>query len=120
ALAYGLAEQRGWRAPDVVVAPVAVGETFIAAHRGFAEMERVGWIARRPVMVAAQAARANAVTRAWREKRAIEPIKIGYTVAEGLAAGDPGKKGRVDAQAPAGEQRRGRGRRGRGDPRRPE
>ena len=56
-------------------------------------MERVGWIARRPVMVAAQAARANAVTRAWREKRAIEPIKIGYTVAEGLAAGDPGKKG---------------------------
>ena len=72
---------------------MAVGETFIAAHRAFAEMERVGWIARRPVMVAAQAARANAVTRAWREKRAIEPIKIGYTVAEGLAAGDPGKKG---------------------------
>src|SRR5262249_26157992 len=37
--------------------------------------------------------RANAVVRAWREKRPIEPIKIGYTVAEGLAAGDPGKKG---------------------------
>jgi len=92
-IAYEIAEQLGWRAPDIVVAPVAVGETFIAAHRGFAEMERVGWIARRPVMVAAQAARANAVTRAWREKRAIEPIKIGYTVAEGLAAGDPGKKG---------------------------
>src|SRR6266508_4147709 len=63
-LAYEIAEQLGWRAPDAVVAPVA-----------------------------AQAARANAVTRAWREKRAIEPIKIGYTVAEGLAAGDPGKKG---------------------------
>ena len=92
-IAYEIAEQLGWRAPDIVVAPVAVGETFIAAHRAFAEMERVGWIARRPVMVAAQAARANAVTRAWREKRAIEPIKIGYTVAEGLAAGNPGKKG---------------------------
>jgi threonine synthase len=92
-IAYEIAEQLGWRVPDVVVAPVAVGETFIAAHRGFAEMERVGWIPKRPRIVAAQAARANAVTRAWREQRAIEPIKIGYTVAEGLAAGDPGKKG---------------------------
>src|SRR6266540_1926579 len=92
-IAYEIAERLGWRPPDVVVAPVAVGETFIAAHRSFTEMERVGWIARRPLMVAAQAARANAITRAWREKRAIEPIKIGYTVAEGLAAGDPGKKG---------------------------
>ncbi len=92
-IAYEIAEQLGWRAPDVVVAPVAIGETFIAAHRGFAEMERLGWIPRRPLMVAAQAARANAVTRAWREKRPLEPIKIGYTVAEGLAAGNPGKKG---------------------------
>jgi threonine synthase len=92
-IAYEIAEQLAWRAPDVVVAPVAVGETFIAAHRGFAEMARLGWIAKPPLMVAAQAARANAVTRAWREKRAIQPIKIGYTVAEGLAAGDPGKKG---------------------------
>jgi threonine synthase len=92
-IAYEIAEQMGWRAPDVVVAPVAVGETFIAAHRGFSEMERLGWIRRRPLMVAAQAERANAITRAWREKRAVEPMKIGYTVAEGLAAGNPGKKG---------------------------
>jgi threonine synthase len=70
-----------------------VGETFIAASRGFAEMERLGLIARRPIMAAAQAARANAVVRAWRDKTAITPLKIGYTVAEGLAAGDPGRKG---------------------------
>ena len=44
-------------------------------------------------MVAAQARRANAIVRAWREKRPIEPLTIGYTVAEGLAAGDPGRKG---------------------------
>ncbi|HEV8438892.1 MAG TPA: pyridoxal-phosphate dependent enzyme [Methylomirabilota bacterium] len=92
-IAYEIAEQLGWQTPDVVVAPLAVGETFIATHRGFGELERLGWIGQRPLMVAAQAARANAVTRAWREKRAIEPLKIGYTVAEGLAAGDPGKKG---------------------------
>ncbi|HVQ76563.1 MAG TPA: threonine synthase [Candidatus Binatia bacterium] len=92
-IAYEIAEQMGWVAPDVVVAPVAVGETFIAAQRGFAEMERLGWIPRQPRMVAAQAARANAVVRAWRDKRAIEPVRIGYTVAEGLAAGNPGPKG---------------------------
>jgi threonine synthase len=92
-LAYEIAEQSGWRAPDVVVAPAAVGETFIATHRGFVEMERLGWIPRRPRMVAAQASRADAIARAWREKRPLTPVKIGYTVAEGLAAGNPGRKG---------------------------
>jgi threonine synthase len=92
-LAYEIAEQTGWAVPDVVVAPVAVGETFIATARGFREMREAGWIARAPLMVAAQARRANAVTRAFRDGTAITPLKIGYTVAEGLAAGDPGKKG---------------------------
>jgi len=92
-LAYEIAEQLGWRAPDVVVAPVAVGETFIAVARGFAELERMGWIPARPRMVAAQAERANAVVRAWRAGTAIAPQSIGYTVAEGLAVGDPGRKG---------------------------
>ena len=92
-LAYEIAEQSGWRAPDVVVAPVAVGETFIATHRGFVEMEHLGWIPRRPRMVAAQATRADAIARAWRERRPLAPVTIGYTVAEGLAAGNPGRKG---------------------------
>ena len=92
-LAYEIAEQTGWVVPDVVVAPVAVGETFIAAARGFREMREAGWIPRAPMMVAAQATRANAVARAFRDGTAITPLKIGYTVAEGLAAGDPGKKG---------------------------
>jgi len=54
-LAYEIAEQTGWVVPDVVVAPVAVGETFIATARGFREMREAGWIARAPLMVAAQA-----------------------------------------------------------------
>jgi threonine synthase len=44
-------------------------------------------------MVAAQAARANALVRAFRSGGAITPLSIGYTVAEGLAAGNPGRKG---------------------------
>jgi threonine synthase len=92
-LAYEIAEQSGWEVPDVVVAPIAVGETFIATARGFREMAEAGWIARVPRMVAAQATRANAVVRAFRAGGAITPLQIGYTVAEGLAAGNPGQKG---------------------------
>jgi threonine synthase len=92
-LAYEIAEQTGWSPPTTVVAPVAVGETFIAVARGFREMHAAGWIPRPPTMVAAQATRANAIARAFREGTPIAPLKIGYTVAEGLAAGDPGKKG---------------------------
>jgi threonine synthase len=92
-LAYEIAEQGGWVPPDVLVAPVAVGETFIAAARGFAELHAAGWIPRVPRMVAAQATRANAVVRAFRAGTAITPLTIGYTVAEGLAAGNPGRKG---------------------------
>jgi threonine synthase len=92
-LAYEIAEQSGFKLPDVIVAPVAVGETFIATYRGFREMAAMGWIEKVPLMVAAQAARSNPIARAWREHQPIQPMKIGYTVAEGLAAGDPGRKG---------------------------
>ena len=92
-LAYEIAEQSGWAPPDVVVAPVAVGETFIATARGFRELRDAGLIPRIPRMVAAQATRANAIARAFRDGTAIAPLKIGYTVAEGLAAGNPGRKG---------------------------
>jgi len=92
-LAYEIAEQTGFRLPDVVVAPVAVGETFIAIVRGFREMLAAGWIPRCPRMVAAQATHANAIARAFRDGTPVVPMKVGYTVAEGLAAGNPGRKG---------------------------
>src|SRR5262245_7210503 len=92
-LAYEIAEQCGWRPPDAVVAPVAVGEVFIALSRGFAELVDAGWIPKLPLMVAAQAARSNPVARALASRGTLVPMKIGYTVAEGLACGDPGAKG---------------------------
>jgi threonine synthase len=92
-LAYEIAEQSGWRVPDVVVFPVAVGEAFISAWRGFGEMQALGWIDRPPLMVAAQSAKANPIARALREGGALAPVKVSYTVAEGLNCGDPGRKG---------------------------
>jgi threonine synthase len=92
-LAYEIAEQSGWDPPDVVVAPVAVGETFIAAARGFRELRAAQWIERAPTLVAAQATRANPISRAFRGGASLTPMTIGYTVAEGLGAGNPGRKG---------------------------
>ncbi|MGH7264942.1 MAG: threonine synthase [Candidatus Rokuibacteriota bacterium] len=92
-LAYEIAEQSGWRVPDVVVFPVAVGEAFISAWRGFGEMQALGWIERPPLMVAAQSAKANPIARALRQGGALAPVTLSYTVAEGLSCGDPGRKG---------------------------
>jgi threonine synthase len=92
-LAWEIAEACEYRLPDVVVYPVAVGEAFISGSRAFAEMRALGWIDEPPRLVAAQAARANPIARAWREGTALRPVPLTYTVAEGLAVGDPGAKG---------------------------
>ena len=92
-LAYEIAEQSGFQVPDVVVFPVAVGEAFISGWRGFREMQALGWIDRLPLMVAAQSAKANPIALAFRSGGPLAPVKLSYTVAEGLACGDPAAKG---------------------------
>jgi threonine synthase len=92
-LAWEIAEDCGYRLPDVVVYPVAVGEAFISGWRAFNEMRTLGWIREPPLLVAAQSARANPVAMAWREGTDLRPVPLSYTVAEGLAVGDPGAKG---------------------------
>jgi threonine synthase len=92
-LAYEIAEQSGFHPPDVIVFPVAVGEAFISAWRGFRELAALGWIDRLPQMIAAQSAKANPIVRAWKGGGALTPVKLSYTVAEGLSCGDPAAKG---------------------------
>lgn len=92
-LAYEVAEDLGWRAPDYYVSPVGVGETFIASHRGFEELRAAGWIERTPRMIAAQSDRADPVVAALRSGGGLVGRRIGYTVAEGVAVGDPKAKG---------------------------
>jgi threonine synthase len=92
-LAYEIVEQSGFRVPDVVVYPVAVGEAFISGWRAFRELHALGWIDRLPLMVAAQSAKANPIARALNEGGPLLPVKLSYTVAEGLSCGDPAAKG---------------------------
>ena len=47
-LAYEVAEQLGWRAPDHVVVPVASGSQLTKIYKGFGELYRVGLLDREP------------------------------------------------------------------------
>jgi len=55
-VAYEIALQRDWTAPDAVVTPLGHGTLFLGAYRGFQALADAGWIDEIPRMYGAQAA----------------------------------------------------------------
>ncbi len=53
-LAFEMADQLGWRPPDVVVSPTSYADGLAGMWKGFTELCRLGWTDRRPRMVAAE------------------------------------------------------------------
>ena len=82
---FELCEQLGWRAPDVVVAPVSYGDLPVATWRGFVEFRGLGLIDRMPRMMAAEVFGpvANALARGLDHT---EPMPGGRSVATSAAA----------------------------------
>ena len=61
-----LAEQLGWRLPDVILYPTGGGTGLIGMWKAFAELEAIGFIgSKRPRMVAVQAAGCAPIVRAY-------------------------------------------------------
>ncbi len=90
-LAFEVAEQLGWRAPDHVVVPVASGSQLTKIRKGFGELYRVGLLDEEPhVRVSgAQAAGCAPVADAFAAGAdAIRPVKPS-TIAKSLAIGNP-------------------------------
>jgi threonine synthase len=90
-LAFEVAEQLGWSAPDHVVVPVASGSQLTKIAKGFDELHRVGLLDEEPgVRVSgAQAAGCSPVATAFAEGRDfVSPVKPS-TIAKSLAIGDP-------------------------------
>jgi threonine synthase len=90
-LAFEVAEQLGWRAPDHVVVPVASGSQLTKVARGFKELYEVGLLDEEPhVRVSgAQAAGCSPVADAFAAGRdVIKPVKPS-TIAKSLAIGNP-------------------------------
>jgi threonine synthase len=90
-LAFEIAEQLGWRTPDVVVAPIASGAMFTKLAQGWNELAEVGLIERRPVrFVGGQAAGCAPVATAWdRRSAVVEPVRVPDTIVRSLAIGSP-------------------------------
>jgi threonine synthase len=89
-LAYEVAEQLGWRAPDHCVVPIASGSQFTKIYKGYQELMKVGLIDERPVrMSGAQAEGCNPVAAAWQAGSLnFRPVKP-KTIAKSLAIGNP-------------------------------
>lgn len=89
-LAFEVAEQLGWRAPDTVIVPTASGALFTRVARGFQELAHVGLIApARPRMGLAQAAGCSPIVAAHEANSlTIRPVKPS-TIAKSLAIGNP-------------------------------
>jgi threonine synthase len=90
-LAFEVAEQLGWRAPDHVVVPVASGSQLVKVAKGFAELHQVGLLDEEPhVRVSgAQAEGCAPVAQAFLDGAdAIRPVRPS-TIAKSLAIGNP-------------------------------
>lgn len=90
-LAFEVAEQLGWQAPDHVVVPIGSGSQLTKVAKGFAELYQVGLLDEEPsVRVSgAQAAGCSPVATAFAEGTdAIRPVKPD-TIAKSLAIGNP-------------------------------
>ncbi|MEO6120752.1 MAG: threonine synthase, partial [Acidimicrobiales bacterium] len=90
-LAFEVAEQLGWQAPDHVVVPIASGSQLTKVHKGFGELWKVGLLDEEPhVRVSgAQAAGCSPVATAFAEhSEHIRPQKPN-TIAKSLAIGNP-------------------------------
>jgi threonine synthase len=90
-LAFEVAEQLGWQAPDHVVVPIASGSQLTKIHKGFNELYRVGLLDEQPhVRVSgAQATGCSPVATAFADgSDHIRPVKPS-TIAKSLAIGNP-------------------------------
>ncbi|HVF74705.1 MAG TPA: threonine synthase [Acidimicrobiales bacterium] len=90
-LAYEVAEQLGWRAPDHVVVPIASGSQLTKIDKGFGELWKVGLLDEEPhVRISgAQAEGCSPVATAFAEgSDYVKPVKPN-TIAKSLAIGNP-------------------------------
>jgi threonine synthase len=90
-LAFEVAEQLGWQAPDHVVVPIASGSQLVKIGKGFRELHEVGLLDDEPSVriSGAQALGCSPVATAFAEgSDLVRPVKPS-TIAKSLAIGNP-------------------------------
>lgn len=80
-----LAEQLGWDVPDVILYPTGGGTGLIGMWKAFNELEAMGWLKRKPRMVAVQATGCMPIVKAYESNaRHAELFQNARTVAAGI------------------------------------
>ena len=90
-VAYEIAEQLGWEAPDAVVVSVGDGNIISGVHKGFRDLVDLGWLDRVPRLIGVQAEGSAACYKVWSENAdpaTMAPIES-HTVADSIAADLP-------------------------------
>jgi threonine synthase len=89
-MAYEIAEQLGWRAPDHVIVPLASGSLYGKIHKGLEELTKLGLIEEHPTrMSGCQAAGCSPIVTAWENNTLnFRPVRPN-TIAKSLAIGNP-------------------------------
>lgn len=65
-----IAEQFGWKLPDVILYPTGGGVGLIGIYKALKELQTLGWIeGKLPRLVAVQAAGCAPIVKAWEEKK---------------------------------------------------
>lgn len=84
-MGYEIAEQLGWRMPDVILYPAGGGVGLIGIHKAVGELLELGWIDRAPRLVAVQAEGCAPIVKAFEAGAAeSEPFPNAHTVAFGI------------------------------------
>src|SRR5438128_4060408 len=87
-LAYEIAEQLGWEAPDAVICPIASGALFSKIAQGFGQLRRLGLVEAEPRLYGGQAEGCSPVATAFADGGRVQPVRPA-TVARSLAIGNP-------------------------------
>jgi len=86
-VAFEIAEQLGWDAPDAVIAPIASGSLYSKIAEGFDQLQRVGLVnAPTPPLFGGQAEGCSPVATAFSSGEKVVPVRPA-TVARSLAMG---------------------------------
>lgn len=87
-----IAEQLGWRVPDVILYPTGGGVGLIGIHKALQELQELGWIAkdRMPRLVSVQATGCDPIVRAFESgAENVEPLNDTATIAFGVNVPSP-------------------------------
>lgn len=90
-IAFEIAQQLGWRAPDVVVAPLASGSLYTKLARGFGELVSVGLLSGADIRyVGGQASGCAPIATAFADGAdVVRPVERPDTIVRSLAIGSP-------------------------------